>query len=315
MTTGYLHRTYAESFAEFGEPIQLPHSGGWILERPIAGSDACDAMGLYPLFLCRDWSALRADLEHVASNLVSLVVVTDPFGHHDVDLLNRCFTDGVIPFKEHFVADLDADGDAVGSRGHRRDARRALSRLSVESLGDPPAHLDEWTRLYDVLVARHGIRGIGAFSRGAFEHQLRVPGLVAFRARRGTETVGMALWYLHEDAAYWHLGAFSDAGYTLGASYALMSCAIQAFRDARIRWLNLGAGAGVSATDRDGLSAFKRNWATGTRTAYLCGRIFDRTRYRDLAAAGGKTASSYFPAYREGEFRPPASTGIRGHGP
>jgi hypothetical protein len=50
------------------------------------------------------------------------------------------------------------------------------------------------------------------------------------------------------------------------------------------------------------LSRFKRGWATGTRTAYFCGRIFDRANYREITRASGCMATDYFPAYRQGEF-------------
>jgi hypothetical protein len=33
--TGYAHRSYVESLAEFGEPLELPLSRGWLLSRPV----------------------------------------------------------------------------------------------------------------------------------------------------------------------------------------------------------------------------------------------------------------------------------------
>ena len=60
--TGYLHRLYAESLAEFGEARELAAAGGWILQRPTPVLNLKDAMGCYPLFCCRDWQrrSLRA---------------------------------------------------------------------------------------------------------------------------------------------------------------------------------------------------------------------------------------------------------------
>lgn len=106
MVTGYLHRDYAESLAEFGEPLLLPKSEGWILKRRIPDFPAFDAMGCYPLFACSDWSRLDSDLDELKADLVSLTLVADPFGNHDVEGLRRCFRDLVIPYKEHFVVDL-----------------------------------------------------------------------------------------------------------------------------------------------------------------------------------------------------------------
>jgi hypothetical protein len=301
---GYLHPTYAESFTEFGTPHLLPRSGGWILKREIPGFPADhDAMGLYPILVCSDWSRLEEDLIDLGERLITLTVVADPWGNHSEEQLRSCFPDLVAPFKQHFVVEVASSDIVVGSRSHRVHARRALRDVRVERLENPADHLEEWTRLYDVLITRHNISGIAAFSRRAFEKQLQTPGIFAFRALHGDETVGMTLWYCHGDVAYWHLSAYSAEGYRLRASYALFWHAVQTFRQKQTRWLSLGAGAGARLDNRDGLSSFKHGWSTGTRTAYLCGRIFNRKRYFELTNAREKTASTYFPAYRSGEFQ------------
>lgn len=156
--------------------------------------------------------------------------------------------------------------------------------------------------MYGSLINRHNIRGISAFSERAFEKQLRVPGAVMFRGVHDGRTVCMTLWYIAGDIVYYHLGASSDAGYQLRASYALFWSAIEYFSDHGFRRLSLGAGAGVRGCDTDGLSQFKRGWSTGTRTAYLCGRIFDPTRYSGILQAKAVPASEFFPAYRAGEI-------------
>ncbi|HAM51938.1 MAG TPA: hypothetical protein DCP92_15090 [Nitrospiraceae bacterium] len=71
---------------------------------------------------------------------------------------------------------------------------------------------------------------------------------------------------------------------------------------AKVRWLDLGGGAGLKNNAKDGLSEFKRGWSTGTRTVYFCGRIFDRKKYAEIENARGITETDYFPSYREGEF-------------
>jgi len=68
--TDYAHAGYAASLAEFGEPVFLPRSGGWILRRRIDGSPFSDAMGPYPLFFCPNWSGLGEDLSELAAELV-----------------------------------------------------------------------------------------------------------------------------------------------------------------------------------------------------------------------------------------------------
>jgi hypothetical protein len=68
-----------------------------------------------------------------------------------------------------------------------------------------------------------------------------------------------------------------------------------------LQWLGLGAGAGTRS-DQSGLTRFKRGWATGTRTAYFCGRIFNRTAYDEIVRPRNAPASDFFPAYRADEF-------------
>ena len=167
--TGYLHAGYADSLSEFGSPRPLVASGGWILERDIPGTDARDAMGCYPIFSCRDWSLIRDDLEQIGNRLVSLVLVADPFGNHSKDLLCRTFKDLVIPFKEHFITDVERSPASFVSKHHQYYARKALEEVNVERCNDPARMLNEWSTLYDALVRRYQLSGIKAFSPAAFQ--------------------------------------------------------------------------------------------------------------------------------------------------
>jgi hypothetical protein len=300
--SGYAHPAYAESLNGFGIPTELPGSKGWILERPITGFDYCDAMGCYPIFVCQDWSQLSADLGRVGKSLVCLSLITDPFGAYDTTYLRQCFRDVVTPFKEHFVADLSRPFDEFVHPHHRRNARKALREVSIAECANPVTFLDEWTVLYGTLVERHRITGMAAFSRQSFARQLTVPGIVAFRAVHDDATVGMLLWYEQGDRAYYHLGAYSPLGYELGASFALFDYSIRYFAERHFQWLNLGARAGLETPEASGLSRFKQGWSTGTRTAYFCGRIFDRNKYQELVLAKNVPLTEYFPAYRMGEF-------------
>jgi len=300
--TGYSHSRYAESLSELGIPQELQHSKAWILVRSIQGFSVCDAIGCYPLFCCQEWSRLHLDLEELAAKFVSLAVVVDPFGGYDPTYLKECFNDVVRPFKEHYVVDLSHSTDSFIDAHHRRNARKALRELQVENCAKPLQYLDNWTALYDNLIKRHRITGISRFSRNSFFHQLNVPGIVMFRAVCEDVTVGMLLWYVQGEVAYYHLGAYNSRGYEMRASFALFWRAIEYFTELGLQWLNLGAGAGVDGNGTDGLSRFKHGWSTGTRTAYFCGRIFDHDRYSEIVTAKRISATKYFPAYRYGEF-------------
>lgn len=297
---GYLHAEYAASLAEFGTPRFMPRSKAWILERPIRDSKYRDAMGCYPFFACQNWSSLKTDLTELEDQLVCLSAVTDPFGENDASLLADCFRDVVKPFKQHYVVDLQKPLDSFVCEHHQRNVRRALQKVNVERVDDPQEIADEWVMLYANLIRRHDITGVSAFTERSLRQQLTVPGTQVFRARNSAETVGMIVWYVNGEVGYYHLAAYSDLGYELRTSFALFWTSIEFFAANHLRWLNLGAGAGIESDATDGLNRFKRGWSTGTRTAYFCGRIFDRTKYDDIVRSSGVPATEYFPAYRAG---------------
>ncbi|MCA9936343.1 MAG: hypothetical protein H6662_07085 [Ardenticatenaceae bacterium] len=301
MNTGYLHPLYMHALSEFGTPHALPLSGGWLLEREIGNGRYTDAMGSYPIFTCQNWNCLREDLDALPKDLVSIALVTDPFGEYDKSYLQDCFPDLILPFKKHYVVNLsDAPHNKINKR-HRAYARQALRYLCIELIANPPAYLDEWDVLYNNLIQRHQLHGMHSFSRESFAWQLQVPGLAGFRAEYRGETAGMLWCYQQGDIVYAHLNAMSELGYDLHASYALHWAAI-AYLAGHAQWLDLGGGAGVHCNGRDGLSQFKRGWTSETRMAYFGGRIINRTAYASLTQANRLPPTCYFPAYRQGEF-------------
>jgi hypothetical protein len=296
--TGYLHSDYAKSLSEFGRPRLLPASRGWILERPIPGSTSYDGTGCYPLFCCAEWQGVAEDVNGLADDLVSVVLVADPLGDHSLELLRGAF-DRVVPYKEHFVVETGRPLAEFVRRSHRARANRALKDVAVELCTEPLAFIDDWERVFAVLVARHSITGLRRFSRRAFERQLAIPGMVMFRAITARQTVGLDLWYVQGDCAQNHLAAFDATGYALHASYATKWRALEYFSD-RVRWVNLGAAVGVDPNS--GLSQFKRGWSTGTKTAWLCARVLQPAVYAAITRKSHTLEASYFPAYRSGEF-------------
>jgi len=296
---GYLSARYAASFTEFGTPHHLPRADGWILKRSIPGSPRQDAMGCYPLFVCADWSALFEDLEELTSDLVSLVLVTDPFANVSGESMSELF-DRASHFKDHFVTEFDRPLEEIVKKSHRSTVRRAQKRVEVSVCPNPSAHLDEWMDLWGNLVERHGIRGMRAFSRHAFSEQLLIPGMVMFKATVDGEVVGLDLWYVQGDVAYGHLVAFNDLGYKCRASYATKWYLLQYFQD-KVRWVDFGAGAGAKDKS-DGLTVYKQGWTNQTRPVFLCGSVFQPEPYNELVEARKVRDSKYFPAYRDGEL-------------
>jgi hypothetical protein len=293
---GYASRQYAESFAEFGAIRELPGAQAWLLVRPVPGSPSFDGMGCYPLFSCQNWNALGDDLESLSASLVCVSLVTDPFANVGASQLQATFPDVCYEYKQHFVTDLSLPLESIVQGNHRRNVRKAMSAVDVFCSTAVDELLPHWQQLYNNLIERHGIEGIAKFSSTSLERQMRVPGFMAFAALDGDDTCGMTLWYVQGDVAYYHLGAYSDRGYELGASFALFWNALTHFAGVGVRWTALGAGAGVNASE-SGLTRFKQGWATHTRPAYFCGRILQPAAYAKLAAVSPST-NGFFPAYR-----------------
>ena len=294
---GYQHAAYAKSLAEFGEPRELLCAGGWLLERGVPGRAERDAMGCYPLFCVRNWSGLSKDFTEIGPGLVSVALVTDPFGEYLPDDLRMCF-DKVVDFKKHHVVDFSKP--LVISKHHKYYSRRAAVEVKVEAGPPPHGFAEEWSELYASLVRRHGLKGIKAFSRTSFEQQMKVPGMVVFRGTEHGALVGAHLWYVQQDVAYSHLAASTERGYELNCSYAIHSAVVEYFRS-QVRCVNLGAGAGTSE-NQDGLTRFKAGWANCARTAYFCGRVLNPERYAELNRGMHLKETNYFPAYRGGEL-------------
>lgn len=298
-SAGYAHADYAASLAEFGTPRYLPRCDGWILERQIPGTPYRDAIGPYPIFSCRDWSQLARDLDEIGTDLISLMIVPAPFDNFERALLERCFS-RVIHFKSHYVIDLAQPLDRIVKKSHRDTVARALKKVEVSYCAEPHTRLDKWIELFQTLTARHRITGMRAFSPEAFTRQLVVPGMVMFEAKADGEIVGLDLWYTQGAVAYGHLVAFNDRGYELRASYATKWFMLNYFAG-KVRWVDLGGGAGSNSQGTDGLSVFKQGWSNGTVPVYVCCRVFDAARYDELTKASSAERTEYFPAYRAGE--------------
>lgn len=293
LTQGYCSRTYAESLAFIGAPIELPQSGGWLIRRPIPDSAFEDAMGVYPYLCCARWDRLPGDLAELADKLISISAIADPLGAYDSSLLSRSFS-LVRAYKPHFVIDTSQPLWTGVKRSHWMTAHRAAKKVTVTLVEDSSALELDWLRLYGFLCSRHGIDGVRRFTPASLIRQLSVPGTTIFRAEANGRTIGLDVWYVQSGCAHGHLAAFDETGYQLRASYATKLFLIEYFHS-RASWINLGA----APDDAKGLIAFKSGWTTETRNSWFCGKVFDNAAYRDLTQRfAGADDSKFFPAYR-----------------
>jgi hypothetical protein len=289
-THPYASALYASAFAPY-RAVPLPHAGSHVLARPIPGGDRLDLMGCYPLFVLDATEGLAEDFAALGrQGLVSFVGVTDCLTAPDDAFLSRHF-DLARPFKVHNVYDASQPGGDY-SKHHRERVRKAHRKCETRII-DLAEHLDAWCACYDTLIARKGITGIQAFSRGYFETVARVPGTVTVGAFAEGQLVSAHIWFKHGACVYAHLAASTELGYKLLAAFAIYDFAIQMFRADHI--IDLGGGAGTEASETDGLSLFKQGFANARRTNRLVGKILDAEAYAALSPSG---ASAFFPAYR-----------------
>ena len=296
---GYADESYAVSLSEWGIPRELRCSGGWLLEREIPNTPYKDLMGCYPLFSCLSWEKMEADLAMLTSEAITLSMVPSPFLFKKPDGLQRLFPDRHLHFKDHFIVDLRLPLKKSISSHHRYYSRKAMREFEISFESKPGYLLGKWLELYAKLIKRHGIQGLQAFSKQVFDIQLQMDGMTAAVATCRGEVAGIQLW-LHENKnVFHHLSAYSDEGYRKRVSYALLWAALEREQAQGTIYADLGGGSGLKSAE-DGLTAFKRGWATETRPVFFCGRIFDQNAYAALLK--NTENRGYFPAYRQGEF-------------
>ncbi len=182
------------------------------------------------------------------------------------------------------------------SKHHRAELRRAGRRCEARKIALAD-HLQDFTRLYEVLSARHALGESHRFEAAHFAHLAAHPeDFPTFGAFVEGRLVSAHIWARHGRFAHSHLAASDAEGYTAGAAYAVNDLAIRTFAGSTL--INLGGVADGSAGD--GLARFKAGFANATRRAFLCGMVADQEAYDRLSAplaAGGP--SDYFPRYRQ----------------
>ena len=298
---GYSHEKYAKAMSEFGLPQKLPLSSGYIIERKIPGTQYKDAIGLYPVFSCHDWSMVPQDLQTFAERYITVSLVTDPFSAVSVEFLEQYF-DIMRPFKTHYITHFNQPLQKIVRRSSRQDAYKALEMMDVEICHQPIKYLNEWVSLYENIIKKHNVDAINKFSVRSFKFQLEIPGMVMFLGRQGPEIVGAVLYLMHDSVCYGHLAAFTSAGYRIKAFNGILWRALEYMEKRGIQYLNHGGAAGTNEDPNDGLAVFKKGWSNEVRQVYFCGKIYDIEKYQVLCAQRNVEQTDFFPAYRSGEF-------------
>jgi hypothetical protein len=293
--TGYAHPDFAKVYADVGEPVALVASGGTLLRRKIAGTSRSDLTGCYPFFCCADWSALGDDLATIATDAVSVVLVTDPFVDRRAEQLGRAFG-FARPFKTHYVADLSEPLASFVPSERMREARSAARQLEVEVASSGAAWAGDWLALWDRSRHARNPSGENRLSRQAVERLFGVPGVTVIRAIDRGRTVGMHVEVQQGEIVHGHFATYDPDYYRLGVSTLLTVFELEHFAS-QARFYNHGGVPGAQ-DGPTGLSRFKRDFANTTRTAYLCGSVLDPAAYDRLTSRAAGSEAAFFPAYR-----------------
>jgi hypothetical protein len=258
-------------------------------------------MGTYPVFCCDNWNALADDLNDLSIDLVSIVLITDPFGKYNRATLELCF-DNTIKLKDHYVLDLTRPLNESISKSNRTAAKLALRNLQVRIVPKPLISIDTWMTLYGSMVDRLNIKGIRKFSRDGIEQQLNTPGAMLFEAKSGDQGVGLDVVFVDNDVAYGHACAFNEEGYKARASYATRWSIIEHLQG-KVHYLDFGGGLSTKeAGESDGLTAYKKRWTNCTKPVFICTSVRNQKLYTQLTNQFGSMKSNYFPNYRAEEF-------------
>lgn len=305
---GYHSAAYAAALTGIGRARPFGATGGYLLERQIPDCDHTDLMAPYPVFSCTDWGALgtavaglrmanSAETEPLSSAL-SLTLVTDPFCPLGPGRLGQIF-DLCRPLGDHYLIDLAQP--LAPSKHHRKKLRRAgEARIKAG-----PARADvspAFAALYAGLADKKGITDLRRFDAASLAAQVAVPGAHLVTAHDGETLLGADLYYLDGDVAYAHLSAYAPEGYARSVSYPMIAAA-HAYFASRARWIDLGGiPAHEAGQTGGGVGHFKRGWTDITRPTYLCGAVLNQEAYDRLAADRAPAGTTWFPAYRAGEF-------------
>ena len=288
---------YVQSLSLEGQAFAVPEWGSAIVSRPIE-LDLSDVTGSYPMTVLAPDADLAGGLARLReAGFVSAVIVLDDYHRPPIAELEGAF-DLVRPFKTHYVVDRSV-GDAMPSRHHRYEIKKALAAVKVEAF-DLRDHLEQWLRLYENLTKRHGLSGTHDFPPSHHELLSVIPGVTAVGAFLDGELLAAHIWVEDNARVHSHLAASSERGYALSAAYAVNDASIRFFSDARI--INFGGGAGYEDDSSNGLARFKMGFTNATSRSYVCGKILDAGKYAQLSANRDE-ATTFFPAYRAPSFK------------
>ena len=297
IASAYQHSDYASSFDDGADSLYLEHCDGWLLRRQIDGTNFTDLANPYPMFSCKNLTAIDADINDLdTTSTISLVLRTDAFSEYDVSSKLPGF-DQIRRFKTHQIANLDQPWRSFARRTCRRNAASAQTIFEIRRVGQPVNYAQHLWDLNQVVLKRRSAVQIMPLTQATLTAQLSLPGVSLFVARNQQGIQAIACFMEVGDYAYAHLLGASDESRSQSVIYGLYGCALDYYQE-RVQAIDFGGNAGLTEDNQDGVTRFKQGWCNQTRSSYLCCKILNRDLYQELCSRSGSEASSFFPAYR-----------------
>lgn len=299
-TPFYNSGEYCRCLEDFGTPVPLDPTCGFLLGRTIPGTGLADLISSYPVHTLVDAQGLAGSLRSTATGrFVTATIVTDPLSPDTADERGWDFAK---PWKTHLVLDTEKPGACLFPDKVRYYAKRSSSRFGfrVEFRRDGKQELlPDWLRLWELLTERHLLKGLKALSARYFERlfALEQPVLAILSDDEGVHSIHV--WITQGELAWSHLHASDARAYECSANYMLYSEELEWLAGIGCRRCLLGSASGSGG--EDGLFRFKKQFSNSSAENHLLGLIIDRAAYSELTGSPVHDGG-YFPAYRRGEL-------------
>lgn len=254
-----------------------------------------DVISIYPFHSFNNIKDLFSKYKHPNKVLiidennfrVSTTFVTDPM----IPIENDPIFDYFKEYKTHYI--IDYSKPIKYSNNHKRNIKNNKN-LEMELLPKNSETADKFHGFYQVLKKKHGITGITDFNLETIYNHISHKNSYTFGVWENNKLIGSIITTTIDDRSYYHLGAYSERGYEIGASFSLMDHIISFYNKLGYKYFILGAGAGVDKAS-EGLVRFKKGFSNDTRKNYIIGYINNREKYDELSK--GKEGD-FFPLYR-----------------
>lgn len=211
-------------------------------------------------------------------------------------------------YNRHTIA-VDLTDDDYSKTQFTPDCRnmiRKAAKKGVEiEVDEECSRMAEFIPLYFKTMDKNRASGYYYFESDYYDQLQHIEGsnLILINALLEDKLIGSAMFMLSDENMHYHLSSTDPEYYSYAANNAILAQAIEYGRVHGKKWLHLGGG--VSASEKDPLFKFKRNFGRmdkNLKDFYMGKAVFLPDEYAQLcviAQEQGIEPGGFFPAYRK----------------